>query len=73
MGKFGENFLTWSSESPRGLDLNRFRIGLVKRVIKEGDLEVGLIRSKPLGLGGEEHRTTERDREREKGGGCFVN
>lgn len=45
----------------------------MKRVIKEGDLEVGLIRSKPLGLGGEEHRTTERDREREKGGGCFVN
>ncbi|KAM1337428.1 hypothetical protein FF1_041592 [Malus domestica] len=35
-GKFGENYLTWSSESPRGPDPSKRRIGLLKMVIKEG-------------------------------------
>ncbi|KAM1020398.1 hypothetical protein ACFX13_042372 [Malus domestica] len=35
-GKFGENYPTWSSESPRGPDPSNLQIGLLKMVIKEG-------------------------------------
>ncbi|KAM1020405.1 hypothetical protein ACFX13_042378 [Malus domestica] len=35
-GKFGENYLTWSSKSPRGPDPSKLQIGLLKMVIKEG-------------------------------------